>query len=103
MSRKRTRYIKDDHLNNNSNVLYPISTVTDPDFNNKEIAELESESVLLDENRKCLDINYKPFGKGLVWASLNINSLLANIDEFQIFMSEVDIDIISINEANLIP
>ena len=27
-----------DHLNTNSNVLYPISIVTGPDFNNKEIA-----------------------------------------------------------------
>ena len=57
--------------------------------------------MLLDENRKCLDINYKPFGKGLVRASLNINSLLAHIGEFRIFMSEADIDIISINEAKL--
>ena len=34
-------------------------------------------------------------------ASLNINSLLAYIDEFRIFMSEADIDIISINETKL--
>ena len=34
-------------------------------------------------------------------ASLNINSLLAHIDEFRIFMSEADIDIISINETKL--
>ena len=65
------------------------------------LAELESESVFLDENRKCLDINYEPFGKGLVMASLNINSLLAHIDEFRIFMSEADINIISIKETKL--
>ena len=59
--------------------------------------------MLLGENRKCtcLDINYKPFGKGLVMASLNIKSLLAHIDEFRIFMSEADIDIISVNETKL--
>jgi hypothetical protein len=51
--------------------------------------------------RKCFDINYKPFGKGLVMASLNINSLLAHIDEFRVFMNESDIDIISINETKL--
>ena len=98
-----TNSLKDDHVNTNSNVLYPISTVTGPDFNNKEIAEQESESMLLDENRncKCLDFNYKPVGKGLVMASLNINGLLAHIDEFRIFMSEADIDIISINETKL--
>ena len=50
---------------------------------------------------KYSDINYKPFGKGLVMASLNINSLLAHIDEFRVFMNESDIDIISINETKL--
>ena len=34
-------------------------------------------------------------------ASLNINSLLAHIDEIRIFMSEADIDIIPINETKL--
>ena len=57
------------------------------DFNNKGIAEQESVPVLPDENHKCSDINYKPFGKGLVMASLNINSLLAHIDEFRVFMN----------------
>ena len=50
---------------------------------------------------KYSDINYKPFGKGLVMASLNINSLLAHIVEFRVFMNESDIDIISINETKL--
>ena len=36
-----------------------------------------------------------------VMASLNINSLLAHIDEFRVFMNESDIDIISINETKL--
>ena len=57
--------------------------------------------MLPDENRKYSDINYKPFGKGLVMASLNINSLLAHIDEFRVFMNESDIDIISIYETKL--
>ena len=57
--------------------------------------------MLPDENRKYSDINYKPFGKGLVMASLNINSLLAHIDDFRVFMNESDIDIISINETKL--
>ena len=34
-------------------------------------------------------------------ASLNINSLLAHIDEFRVFMNESDIDIISVNETKL--
>ena len=34
-------------------------------------------------------------------ASLNINSLLAHIVEFRVFMNESDIDIISINETKL--
>ena len=70
-------------------------------FNNKEIAGQESEPVLLDENRKPLDINYKPFCKGLVMASLNIDSLLAHIDQFRVFMEDSAIDIISINETKL--
>ena len=43
--------------------------------------------MLPDSNRKCIDIHYKSFGKGLVMASLNINSLLAHIDEFRVFMN----------------
>jgi hypothetical protein len=44
-------------------------------FSDKECGGRESESVLPDISRKCFDINYKPFGKGLVMTSLNINSL----------------------------
>ena len=47
-------------------------------FNDKENAGRESEPVLPDISRKCFDINYKLFGKGLVMASLNINGLLAH-------------------------
>ena len=57
--------------------------------------------MLPDENRKYSDINYKLFGKGLVMAPSNINSLLVHIYEFRVFMNESDIDIISINETKL--
>ena len=45
-------------------------------FNGKENAGRESEPVLPDISRKCFDINYKPFGKGLVMASLNIKLIV---------------------------
>jgi hypothetical protein len=65
-------------------------------FNDKETAGRESEPVQPHISRK-----YYPFGKGLVMASLNINSLLAHIDEFRVFTNESDIDSISINETKL--
>ena len=75
-----------------------------PVFNDKEIAERESEPVLSGENRKCFDINYKPFGKGLVMASFNINSLVAHIDEFRVFMNDSNMVIVSIiMKQSLIP
>ena len=67
----------------------------------EEIAGQESESMLFGENRKSFNIDYKPFGKNLVMASLNINSLLAHIHEFRVFMNDSAIDIISINETKL--
>ena len=50
---------------------------------------------------KSFDIEYNSFGRGLVMASLNINSLLAHIDELRVFMSNSKIDILSINETKL--
>ena len=41
------------------------------------------------------------FGKGLVMASLNVNSLLAHIDELKIFTSANEIDVLIINETKL--
>ena len=70
-------------------------------FNDQAIAGRESESVLLGKNHKSFNIDYKPFGKGLVMASLNINSLLAHIDKFRVFMSNSATDIISINETKI--
>lgn len=43
------------------------------------------------------------FGCGLVMASLNINSLLAHIDELRLFMETSTIDILAINETKIDP
>ena len=44
---------------------------------------------------------YNTFGKGLVMASLNVNSLLAHIDEQKIFTSANAHDVLIINETKL--
>ena len=41
------------------------------------------------------------FGRGLVIASLHINSLLSHIDELRVFMYDSKIDILLINETKL--
>ena len=46
-------------------------------------------------------LDNKVTGRGLVIALLNINSLLAHIDELRIFMSGSKIDILAINETKL--
>ena len=52
--------------------------------------------------RRIFAIIYtEPFGKGLVMTSLNINNLLAHIDEFRVFINDFANDIISINETKL--
>ena len=43
----------------------------------------------------------KPFPKGMVMACLNINSLLAHIDELSVYISSRKIDILCINETKL--
>ena len=43
----------------------------------------------------------KPFLKGMVMAYLNINSLLAHIDELSVYISSRKIDILCINETKL--
>ena len=40
-------------------------------------------------------------GRGLTMACLNINSLLAHIDELKVFVSNQKLDIIAINETKL--
>ena len=47
------------------------------------------------------DKQHNIFGKGLVMASLNINSLLAHIDELKIFISTNTVDVLAINETKL--
>ena len=44
---------------------------------------------------------FKIFGRRLVFASLNINSLLSHIDELRVFMSSSKVDILVINECKL--
>ena len=41
------------------------------------------------------------FGRGLVIASLNVNSLLARIDELRLFLSTAKIDILALNETKI--
>ena len=42
-----------------------------------------------------------PIGRGFKMASLNINSLLAHIDELRVFMSNNKLDVLAINETKL--
>ena len=53
--------------------------------------------------RSTLNANGKSFfGRGLVMACLNINSLVSHIDDLRVFMSQFkDIDILAINETKL--
>ena len=48
-----------------------------------------------------LNIDHNVFGRGLVMASLNINSLLAHIDELRVYMNTSKIDVLTINETKL--
>ena len=41
------------------------------------------------------------FGQGLVFTSLNINSLLTHIDELRVLISSSKVDILVINESTL--
>ena len=53
-------------------------------------------------DNKCYHIHtINSFGRGLVIASLNINSLLAHFDELRVFMSNSKIDLLTINETKL--
>ena len=52
-------------------------------------------------NTTNINISRKPFLKGMVMACLNINSLLAHIDELSIYISSRKIDILCINETKL--
>ena len=54
------------------------------------------------QGERC-SVNFN-FGRGFVMACLNINSLLAHIDELRVFMNDSkEIDILAINETKLDP
>ena len=53
-------------------------------------------SVLNGVNRKSSYLN-----RGLVIACLNVNSLMAHIDELRVFMQDSKIDVLAINESKL--
>ena len=50
---------------------------------------------------KSYNIGNNSFGRSLVMASLNINSLLAHIDQLREVISNSEIDILSISETIL--
>ena len=62
--------------------------------------EIDNNSTAIYES---IEVNnpYNTFGKGLVMASLNVNSLLAHIDERKIFTSANALDVLIINETKL--
>ena len=42
-----------------------------------------------------------PFGRGFVMAALNINSLLAHLDDLKVFVLDSKIDVLAINETKI--
>ena len=62
--------------------------------------EIDTNSTAIYES---IEVNnpYNIFGKGLVMASLNVNSLLAHIDELKIFTSANALDVFIINKTKL--
>ena len=67
----------------------------------RDTAVWEPERQLLKDNKchvttrgKSYNIDNNSFGRGLVMASLNINSLLAHIDHLREVMSNSEIDIL---------
>ena len=52
-------------------------------------------------NSLSCSVDKIPFQRGMVMASLNINSLLAHIDELRIFINSTKVDILCINETKL--
>ena len=43
----------------------------------------------------------KPFGRGFVMAALNINSLLAHLDDLKFFVLDSKIDVLAVNETKI--
>ena len=48
-----------------------------------------------------LNIDHNVFGRGLVMALLNINSLLAHIDKLKVYMNTSKIDVLTNNKTKL--
>ncbi len=74
-------------------------------INIDEFTSMNSEDIIADVGELNEPNNSRkytmPFQRGLVIACLNINSLLAHIDELRITMSNTKIDIPCINETKL--
>ena len=52
-------------------------------------------------NNKGNPSTINPFGRGLVIAALNINSLLAHLDDLKVFVLDSKIDVLTINETKI--
>ena len=52
-------------------------------------------------NNKGNPSTINPFGRGSVMAALNINSLLAHLDDLKVFVLDSKIDVLAINETKI--
>ena len=52
-------------------------------------------------NNKGNPSTINPFGRGFVMAALNINSLLAHLDDLKVFVLDSKIDVLAINETKI--
>ena len=52
-------------------------------------------------NNKGDPTTINPFGRGFVMAALNINSLLAHLDDLNFFVLDSKIDVLAINETKI--
>ena len=52
-------------------------------------------------NNKGDPSTINPFGRGFVMAALNINSLLAHLDDLKFFVLDSKIDVLAINETKI--
>ena len=52
-------------------------------------------------NNKGNPSTINPFGRGFVMAALNINSLLAHLDDLKVFVLDSKIDVLAINQTKI--
>ena len=52
-------------------------------------------------NTKSNPPTINPFGRGFVMAALNINNLLAHLDDLKFFGSDSKVDVLAINETKI--